>query len=278
MTIDTHAHLDMKKFDPDRDEVLKRAIEAGVEKIISVGVDLASSQKAVELSEKYENVYAAVGIQPEEINQYFVNNRINTDIRVELEKLAGNKPAHRRGGKVVAIGECGLDYKYIREKSKSAEDQELEKEKQKNIIRRHLGTAVLLDLPVIIHNREADEDVMNEILKYKETRKLRGVLHCFTGTLEFSQQIIDLGFLISFTGLITYPKNDALRNVIKEIPLEKILVETDSPFLAPQAHRGQRNEPAFVVEVVEQIALIKGVDVEKVSEFTTQNAKNLFRL
>lgn len=282
---DTHAHLDMKEFDSDRDEVIKRALENGVEKIIAVGVDLASSQKAVELSQKYEEIYAAVGIQPEEINQYFEEapdpiffnpRKIKIDVRGELEKLAKNK-------KVVAIGECGLDYKYIREKGKSPEDQELEKEKQKDIFRRQLGTAVLLDLPVIIHNREADEDIMNEILRYKETKKLSGVFHCFTAEARLSaealaqaEKVLECGFLISFTGLITYPKNDELRKVIKEIPLEKILVETDSPFLAPQSHRGQRNEPSFVTEVINQIALIKGIDAEKVAEITTQNAKNLF--
>lgn len=281
MIIDTHAHLDMKEFNSDRDEVIKRALEAGVEKIITVGVDLASSQKAVELSRKYGSVYAAVGIQPEEVDQYFDENKLKMDVRVELEKLARNKPARRRGGKVVALGECGLDYYHLQKESPSEEGNSLiktEKEKQKGIFRRQLGLAVLLDLPVIVHNREADEDVMGEILRYKETKKLRGVFHCFTGPLDFARKIFDLGFLISFTGLITYPKNEELRKVVKEIPLDKMMVETDAPFLAPQSHRGQRNEPSFVVEVVKQIALIKGIDIEKVAEITTQNAQNLFRI
>src|SRR3989344_7528253 len=169
MIIDSHAHLDMKEFDSDRDAVIKRAIETGVEKIVSVGVDLESSHRAVELSQNYPNVYAAVGIQPEEIDQYFGGGsdstnfnpqKIRTDVRLELEKLTLNK-------KVVAIGECGLDYKYIREKSPSAKASGDLREKQKDIFRRQLGTAVLLDLPIIIHNREADEDVISEILRYK---------------------------------------------------------------------------------------------------------------
>ena len=280
MIIDSHAHLDMKEFDSDRDAVIKRAIETGVEKIVSVGVDLESSHRAVELSQNYPNVYAAVGIQPEEIDQYFGGGsdstnfnpqKIRTDVRLELEKLTLNK-------KVVAIGECGLDYKYIREKSPSAKASGDLREKQKDIFRRQLGTAVLLDLPIIIHNREADEDVISEILRYKDTKKLRGVFHCFTGTLEFAHRIIDLGFMISFTGIITYPKNGELRKVVREIPLDKIMVETDSPFLSPQPHRGERNEPALVTEIVKSIAKIKGGGLAEVARTTTTNAINLFGL
>lgn len=282
MAIDTHAHLDMKEFDADRDAVIKRAVENGVEKIIAVGIDLESSQKAVDLSKRYDEIYAAVGIQPEEVDQYFENKpgtelldpqKIRIDVRSEIEKLSKNK-------KVVAIGECGIDYKHIREKLRinNEELKNLEMEKQKDVFRRQLGTAVLVDLPVIIHNREAEEDIIKEILRYKDTGKLRGVFHCFTGTLEFAQRVIDLGFMISFTGLITYPKNDGLRKVIKEIPLEKMVVETDSPFLAPQPHRGERDEPFYLLEIIKEIAGIKGVNEEKVSQITTQNAKNLFRI
>jgi len=278
MIIDSHAHLDMKEFDSDRDAVIKRAIETGVEKIVSVGVDLESSHRAVELSQNYPNVYAAVGIQPEEIDQYFGGGsdstnfnpqKIRTDVRLELEKLTLNK-------KVVAIGECGLDYKYIREKSPSAKASGDLREKQKDIFRRQLGTAVLLDLPIIIHNREADEDVISEILRYKDTKKLRGVFHCFTGTLEFAHRIIDLGFMISFTGIITYPKNGELRKVVKEIPLDKIMVETDSPFLAPD--RKFPNEPARISFIAEFIANIIKVSKNDLAKITTGNAKKLFNI
>ncbi len=282
MIIDTHTHLDMREFNSDRDDVIKRAGESGVEKIVTVGVDLAGSKQAAELSQKYDGVYAAVGIQPEEIDQYFEESpdpkflnprKIKIDVRLELEKLAQNK-------KVMAIGECGLDYKFIREKVKGNIEEliNLEKEKQKDIFRRQIGLAVLLDLPLIIHNREADEDVMDEILRYKDTKKLRGVFHCFTETLEFAKKTFDLGFMISFTGIITYPNAKELREVVRSISLEKIMVETDSPFLAPQSRRGQRNEPAFVVEIVKAIAKIRGLSFEQVAATTSQNARRLFRL
>lgn len=282
MVIDTHAHLDLGPFDRDRDEVIRRARAAGVELIINPGVDLKSSQKAAALSQKYQTVYAAVGIQPEEVDQYFEDEpdpkffnprQIKIDVRVELEKLAKNK-------KVVAVGECGLDYKYIRDKVKSDKEEliSLEKEKQKDIFRRQLGTAVLLDLPVVVHCREAEADVMSEILRYKETKKLRGVFHCFTGTVSFARMVLEAGFYISFTGIVTYPNAQDLRKVVAEIPLGKILVETDSPFLSPQFHRGQRNEPSFVPAVVEEIAQIKKLTADEVSLVTTENSRRLFRI
>jgi TatD DNase family protein len=271
MIIDSHAHLDMKDFDKDRDEVVERAQAAGIEAVINPGVDLESSQKSVELTNKYPSVYAAVGVQPEEIDQYFDGDQIKIDIRVELEKLAGNK-------KIVALGECGLDYKYIREKSSSAKASEDLREKQKDIFRRQLGLAVLLDLPVIIHNREADEDILAEIERYKDTKKLRGVFHCFTGTLGFARKVLALGFLVSLTGIITYPDAQELREVVKKVPLEKIMVETDSPFLSPQPHRGHRNEPSFVVEVVKEIAKIKNLTFGEVTAVTSENARKMFRV
>lgn len=296
MIIDTHAHLDSEEFEPDRPEVLARAQAANIQTIINPGIDLASSRAAIEIAQKYQNVYAAVGIQPEEIDKYFDEEEIGRtepqggerpapdrifglgagvkiDVRTELESLAKNK-------RVVAVGECGLDYKSIREKLKINNEAliKLEKEKQKDIFRRQLGTAILLDLPVIVHNREADEDIINEISRYRETKKLRGVFHCFTGSQELSKTILDLGFMISFTGIITYPNAKELRRIIKEIPLEKMLVETDAPLLAPQARRGERNEPAFVTEVIKTIAEIKNLTFEEIAQQTSQNAKRLFKI
>lgn len=274
MIIDTHTHLDMKEFEPDRDEVIKRALASDVSKIITVGVDLESSKNAVELSQKYPEVYAAVGIQPEEVDKYIDDElKLKTDFRHNLEELARNL-------KVVAIGECGLDHKYTREKYTSTREQELEYEKQKEIFRRQLGLAVTLDLPVIVHCREAEEDIITEVTRYKDTKKLRGVIHCFTvppnGGKPFARKVLNAGFYISFSGIITFPNAKDLREVAKEIPLDRILVETDSPFLAPQSHRSKRNEPTFVTEVVKQIAQIKGIDEQEVLGITTQNAKNLF--
>lgn len=271
MIIDTHTHLDMKEFGADRDEVIKRALASGISKIITVGVDVESSEKAVDLSQKYPEVYAAVGIQPEEVDKYIdAELKLKTDFRQDLEGLARIK-------KVVAIGEIGLDYKYIREKYMSTEEQNQEKEKQKEIFRRQLGLAVTLDLPVIVHCREAEEDIITEIIRYKDTKKLRGVIHCFTGTEPFARKVLGCGFYISFSGIITFPSAKDLGEVAKEVPLDRILVETDSPLIAPQSHRGKRNEPAFVTEVVNQIAQIKGINEQKVSKITAQNAKELFR-
>lgn len=285
MIIDTHAHLDMKEFGPDRDEVIKRAVKAGVTKIITVGVYVESSKKAVELSQKYPEVYAAVGIQPEEVYKYFVESscyhesihdcKPSANINRELTTLARNK-------KVVAIGEIGLDYKFARNKvignKEIRSTEEVERGKQKEIFRRQLGLAVTLDLPVIVHCREAEEDVITEIVRYKDTKKLRGVIHCFTGTEPFARKVLECGFYISFSGIITFPSAKDLREVAKEVPLDRILAETDSPLIAPQSHRGERNEPVFVIEVVKEIAKIKGIDQQEVSKITTQNAKNLFRI
>lgn len=272
MIIDTHCHLDMKEFETDRDEVVKRATENGVSLMINPGVDLESSQKAIILSQRYESVFTAVGVQPEEVDQYFGGEE-PVDIRHPLERLSHHP-------KVVAIGECGLDYKYAKTKfqSQGTDLVEREKERQKDIFRRQLGAAVLLDLPLIIHNREADEDILKELSQYVPTKRLRGIFHCFTGTTELAQKVFELGFLVSFTGIITYPNSSTLRETIKGLPLEKIMVETDAPFLAPQSRRGQRNEPTFVKEVVQMIAQIKGTDVAQIENQTSQNAQELFHL
>jgi len=286
MIIETHTHLDMKEFDDDRSEIIERVGTLGVNKIITVGVDLESSEKALAFAQKYESVFAAVGIQPEEVDRYFTEASYNhesihdfklrVDISQKLDVLARHK-------KVVAIGECGLDYHNLKKEFPSAalggdSFLEIQREKQKDIFRRQLGLAVLLDLPVIIHNREADEDTLLEIQRYRETKRLRGVIHCFTGDLKFAKEFLNLGFYISFSGIITFLSSEKLREVVKEIPLDKTLTETDSPFLAPQAYRGQRNEPAYVIEVVKKIAEIKNLKFEEVCLTTSENAQRLFRI
>ena len=270
MIIDTHAHLDVKEFDHDRNETIERTNTLGVKKIVTVGVDLESSEKALSLAQKYESVFAAVGIQPEEVDRYIDDNlKLKTDTRNRLENLCKRK-------KAVAIGECGLDYKLIKNSNISGE--EVKKEKQREVFRMNLGLAILTDLPIVVHNREADEDTLREIRRYKETKRLRGVIHCFTGDLKFAEEFLNLGFYISFSGIITFLSSEKLRGVVKEIPLDKILTETDSPFLAPQAYRGQRNEPAYVIEVVKKIAEIKNLKFEEVCLTTSENAQRLFRI
>ncbi|MDO8445794.1 MAG: YchF/TatD family DNA exonuclease [Deltaproteobacteria bacterium] len=250
MLIDTHAHLEMKEFDLDRYEVIKRAKEAGVGYLISVGATLSGSRKAVELSERYENVYASVGIHPHDVKEMD-----ETTIQT-LRELA-------KSPKVVAIGEIGLDY--FKEFSP--------KDFQNIRFRELLSLARELDKPVIIHDRDAHEDTLR-ILKEEGIKK--GVVHCFSGDEEFAKEILKLGFYISFTGVITFPKAEDARKVVEQVPIERIMVETDSPYLAPVPHRGKRNEPAFVREVAKTIAEIKELSFEDVSRITTLNVKELF--
>ena len=252
MLIDTHAHIEMKEFDTDRDEVIKRAKEAGVGYLISVGANLAGSIKAVELAERYENVYASVGIHPHD-----VKNMDEATFQT-LRDLA-------KSAKVVAIGEIGLDY------FKEFSPREL----QISRFREFLSLAKELKKPVIIHDRDAHEDTLR-ILREEGASAIGGVVHCFSGDYDFAKEIMKLGFYISFTGVITFPKADDAREVVRNIPIERILVETDSPYLAPVPHRGKRNEPAFVKEIARTIAEVKGLSLDDVARITTMNVKELF--
>ena len=257
MLIDTHVHLDFKEFDQDRDQVIKRAFGSGIEKMINVGCNLERSKNSIELALKYDNIYATVGVHPHDVVKYDLKN-----LKSELIKLA-------KENKVVALGECGLDYYRL--------ENETEKEKQKEFFKIQLDLAKELDLPLIIHCRNAFEDLL-EILERTDDLP-RGVTHCFSGTLHYAQEFLNLGFLVSFTGSITYvrPQGELLK-VVKEIPLDKIMVETDCPYLAPVPHRGKRNESAYVKFVAEKIAEIKGIDFKEVAEQTTKNAIKLFKL
>lgn len=257
--IDTHAHLNFKAFADDFDEVIKRSFAEGIEKIIVVGSQFTTSKRAIKLAEEYENIYAAIGIHP--IHASF------SDFE-KLKKIV-NHP------KVVAIGETGLDY-YSSELR--AQSSKLDKDKQKELFKMQLELASELDLPVIIHSREADDDVLKQLKIASKELPKRGVVHCFLGSLEFAKRVLDLGFLIGFTSIITYPKTSELRKVVEKVPLEKILIETDSPYLAPQAYRGQRCEPWHVKEVAKKIAEIKGISLKEVAKTTTQNAQKLFKI
>lgn len=250
MLIDTHAHIEMKEFEVDREEVIKRAREAGVRYLISVGANMAGSKKAVELAGKYENVYAAVGIHPHDVKE-MDDSTIQT-----LRELA-------RHPKVVAIGEIGLDY------FKEFSPKELQVVKFREL----LSLAKELNKPVVIHDRDAHEDTLRIL---KEEGIQNGVVHCFSGDNEFAKEILKLGFYISFTGVITFPKAGEARKVIEAVPIEKIMVETDCPYLAPVPHRGKRNEPAFVREIAKTIAEVKGLSLEDVARITTLNVKELF--
>lgn len=247
---DIHSHLNFSDFNEDRESVIKNCLDGGIW-IINVGADLESSKRAIEISNKYEKgVYATVGIHP--------TDNLGEEIPKEIKEMATHK-------NVVAIGECGLEYFRIKDEAK--------KEKQRKFFKEQIELAIELDKPLVIHCRDAHNDVLNILESYRGN-KLRGDLHFFSGDLDQAKKYIDLGFLISFTGVITFTKD--YDSVIAGIPLEKIMIETDAPFVSPVPHRGKRNEPAYVVEVAKRIAEIKGVSLEEVAKVTTQNALNLF--
>lgn len=254
MLIDTHAHLDMKDFGKDRDQVLERASEAGLTHVISVGIDLQSSMDVLELARRYQTVYAALGFHP--------HNADGCDAD-QLEKLAQMASNER----VVAWGEIGLDF-YRRH---SAPDVQMK------VFLRQIEIANDLRLPVIIHDREAHEDLLGS-LKKAGAGERKGVIHCFSGDVGLARELIKLGYYISISGTVTYKKAFQTKEVASKIPLERILIETDAPFLAPVPKRGKRNEPSLVVYTAQEIAALKNIDFEHVAKVTTENAKNLFCL
>ncbi|MGD8546141.1 MAG: TatD family hydrolase [Candidatus Bathyarchaeota archaeon] len=253
MFVDSHAHLQWKSFEKDLDTVIEKAVKAGVEKIITIGTSLLESKKGVQLARRCANVYATVGIHPHNA-KYFNNN-----VARELKQMAEDP-------KVVAIGEIGLDY-YRNLSSRQA---------QQEAFKAQLLLAKELQLPVVIHDREAHADVLKTISECQS--KIEGVMHCFSGSKEMAVQSIANGFYISFAGNITFPKAVRLQEIAASLELDKILVETDCPWLAPQKIRGKRNEPAFLTYTVEEIANLKNIPLEKVAKATTQNAYDIFKL
>lgn len=249
--IDSHCHLDFDNFNEDRDKVISRAREKGIELIVNVGTNLEGSKKSVELAKKHAFIYAAVGIHPHEAGKVKKN-----DYRI-LENLA-------RSNKVVAIGETGLDY--YRNLTP--------KDKQKENFRRQIALAKKLKLPLIVHNREAGEDTLS-ILKEERAEVAGGILHCFSGSRTLAQECLKLGFYISVAGQITYPNAQNLREAVKNLPTDRLLLETDSPFLAPQARRGKRNEPAFIHYTAEELARLHHLSREDIFRITTSNAKHI---
>lgn len=251
MLIDSHAHIQLKQFDTDRKAVLERASKAGVHAILTIGFDLETSRGAIDLAERHENVYATVGIHPHDAKNL-------TDETLQILRNLVNHP------KVIALGEMGLDY--YRDLSP--------RPIQKTAFEQQLDLAEELNLPIVIHNREAYHD----ILPILETRrgKVGGVMHCFSGNVEIMQQSLDLGFYIGIGGPVTYRKSDALQEIARKIPADRLLVETDCPWLAPQFRRGKRNEPAYVRAIAERIAELRDVSLEEIGETTTRNFTELF--
>lgn len=252
MLIDTHCHLDFPEFNQDRDEVIKRAREQGLDYIINIGSSFEGSKKSLELSKQYDFIRATVGLHPHEAD------RFDKKLETALYGLI-------KYNKVAAIGEIGLDY--YRGYSKA--------ENQKILFTSLLRLSKDLGLPTVIHNRQAQDDMLRI---FKDALPIRAVVHCFSGDESFLKQCLDWGFFISFTCNITYKKADSLRNLVKITPLEKLLLETDAPFLPPEGLRGARNEPIYVKVLAEEIARIKATNIEEVAKITTENAKTFFAL
>ena len=251
---DTHAHLNDEQFDSNRDEVVARAVDASVTGIVAVGISADTSRQCVDLAAQYEIVHAAVGIQP---NSCADAEAGDWDRIVEL----ANEPG------VVALGETGLDRYW----------DYAPFELQQDYFDRHLRLSQQLDLPFIVHMRDCEEDILEMLREARQRGPLAGVMHSYTGTTEGAAESVSLGLHISFAGMVTYKKSDALREVAKTVPDDRILIETDSPYLSPHPKRGQRpNEPALVVHTVECLADVRGVSLAEFADQTTANARRLF--
>ena len=253
MLADSHAHIDDERFDADREEVVARALAAGVSLIVNIGADMASSARSVALAEKYPGIYAAVGMHPHDSQ-----DMKETDYR-QLEQWATHP-------KVVAIGEIGLDYHYDLSP----------RSVQKEVFLRQLDLARKTGKPFIIHEREAHADMLDIIRN--AARGLNGVFHCFSGSVETAREYLKMGFYISVAGPVTFPKSVKTKEVAKAVPLDRLLVETDSPYLTPQPFRGKRNEPAYVRIVAEEIANLRDISLAELAEATTANVRRLFNI
>ncbi|HSQ23480.1 MAG TPA: TatD family hydrolase [Pyrinomonadaceae bacterium] len=255
--IDSHCHIDGPEYDADRDEVIARAREAAVTTMLNVGTGDPHSgafERAVELAETHDEIYAAVGVHPHDAKLF--------DDAAE-ERLLGLVKKSRR---VVAWGEIGLDYHY----------DHSPRDVQREVFRRQLSLARELNLPVIVHSREADEDTIGILREKLSDYERGGVMHCFGGSLQMAREAIELGFYISFAGNLTFKKAEDLRDIARQLPLDRLMVETDCPYLTPVPFRGKRNEPARVVETARSLAELHGREVSEVAQITSENFDRLF--
>jgi len=258
MFIDSHAHIDGTEFDADREDVIERAHAAGISLILNVGTGDPHSgafERAVELGKAHDNIYTAIGTHPHDARLYDdaaeekIKNLINSD-------------------HVIAWGEIGLDFHY----DNSPRDVQIE------VFKRQLRAARDCDLPVVIHTREAEAETIDILQSEYEGAQRRGVFHCFSGSRELAQRAIEIGFMISFSGIVTFKKADELRAVAKQVPLDRLLIETDCPYLTPIPYRGKRNEPAYVVEVARCLATLHDMNIEDMARITSENFNRFFGL
>jgi len=258
MFIDSHAHIDGPEFDADREEIVERARVADVSLILNVGTGDPNAgvfERAVDVGKKYESVYTAIGTHPHDARFY--------DDKAE-DKIKALVQDHR----VLAWGEIGLDFHY----DNSPRDVQVE------VFKRQLRAARECGLPVVIHTREAETETIEILKSDYEGAERRGIFHCFSGSMELAQQALELGFMISFSGIVTFKKAEELREVAKQVPLNRLLIETDCPYLTPIPYRGKRNEPAYVVEVARCLAGIHGVEIEEIGRITSENFTSFFRI
>jgi len=259
MLIDTHAHLDYPDYDPDRAEVISRASDAAVTEIISIGTRIDSSTRAVELAENFPNIWATVGIHPCDIDA------APDDAVEQLRQLAQSR-------RVVAIGEIGLDYHHLPE---NPADVPANKERQAALFRQQLALTAELGLNAVIHQRDSWDDTLAILREF--TGKVRGVFHCFGGTLEQAREVIALGHLVSFTGIVTFKNARQVQATAQDLPIDQFMVETDCPYLAPAPDRGKRCEPAHTRRVAEYIAQLRNIPLEEIAARTTETARGFFR-
>jgi len=252
LLVDSHAHLEDEKYDKDREEIIEEC-KKDLTFLINVGSNLLTSKQSIELAHNYDFIYASVGIHPHDAQKEF-------DKVEEIEKLALQQ-------KVVAIGEIGLDYYY----------DEPSKEFQKEVFTKQIRLAKKLNLPIIIHDRDAHEDIL-DILKKEWTKDLRGVFHSYSGSVEMAFQVIEMNFYISLGGPVTFKNAKKPKEVAKAVPIEKLLIETDSPYLTPEPYRGKRNTPVYVKFVAGKIAELRGIPYEEASRITAENAIKLFNI
>lgn len=254
MIVDSHAHYDDEQFDTDRADVLKRIQEQDIVRVVNPASNLSSARKCIELSEAYDFVYCAVGIHPHDSQEY---SQQSLEI---IRKMAEHK-------KVVAIGEIGLDYHY----DFSPRDV------QKQCFAAHIQLALQLELPLIIHNRESHKDIL-DIVKAEKGYNAGGVFHCFTGSVEMAKEVLDMGFYIALGGAVTFKNAKRPVDVAKYVPIDRLLVETDSPYMAPVPYRGKRNDSGYLSEIIQKISEIRNTDFNDIAMNTTQNANRLFGL
>ncbi len=255
MLFDTHAHYDDERFSNDRDEVIERAHKSGVKYILNASYDLKSSSESISLSDKYDFIYAAVGIHPHEVGS------VDDSVISILEDYALNN------SKVVAIGEIGLDYYY----------DNSPRELQKYWFARQIRLARKLGLPIIVHNRDAHEDTLN-IVREEKAGEVGGVFHCYSGSVEMAKELIKNNFYIAIGGVVTFKNARKVVEVAAFVPDDRLLIETDCPYMTPEPFRGKRNESSYVRLVAEKIAQIRGVSAEYIAQITTENAKRLFNI